>query len=124
MKPAITKRQRTCSMISRLALAVPLVFAFFVIGLVVWQLFLGGPHQVLRVYKTQLLFGARIWFVSSILGLLFAARASHLARWSGHDLKYVALHAVSLFLFGLASCTYGMPVGDNVRNQAATANAH
>lgn len=98
-KDPVSTARRQCSRVSCYALIVPGLVILSVLALLVHRVN-GGPG--LLAYSTFFTYAGRAWIATSIVGLLFAIRASHLARWSGDELILIVLHVISLAVVFIA----------------------
>ena len=92
---APARKLRKICRFSVLMLLVPASVVFLFASVFVLFRF-GVDHPVVPFFRQFLPLEGKLWFVSGVIGLLSAIRASHLAKWTGDGLQLVALHVASL----------------------------
>ena len=94
-----SRGRRRCCLVSFYALIVPGLVILSIMVLLVVRRF-GGPPVV--AYGGFLTIASWAWILASIVGLLFAIRASYLVGGVGDELILVVLHVISLFVIIIA----------------------
>ena len=104
------RRRQQCCRISFLTLLVAVLYYAFIIALILWQMYFGGPHKVLQVYKTWLGIGAWLVVYSSSVGAVLAICGTGKGALSDNGFGLLASHIVALGYIWIASSTFGQPM--------------
>lgn len=104
------RRRQQCCRISFLTLLVPVSYLAFIIFLILWQTYFGGPYKVLQVYKTWLGIGAWLVVFSSSIGAVLAICGTRKGALSDNGFGLLASHLVALGYIWIASSTFGQPM--------------